>query len=270
MADAVTGKCLLTGKVGKMAKAHIIPNSFMQRASDAPFMECSPAARSKKRYSGWYDPRILGSDGEALIAKYDDAAAKCFIENGYTYWRRRDKIDINRLSNRFTADETYSVEVKDTRQIRLFALSLLWRAAVSKLDAFSGVNLLPGHVRDIRNRLLTGRPGNHLDYPVYFGVFCDGQELSKIGPFRPNGHPFIRFFLDGVLCYISPRKRLKNASDYGLLLAGAERRNINLYCFSSLNSAHAEYTDRGLLDIELREGDIFAPFSGAADRRRHP
>lgn len=124
-----------------MADAHIIPRAFMRRVSPAPFMEGDGLSPSKKRFTGWYDQDILGYDGEKIIARYDDAAAKCFVERRYTYKTRRDTSDPGILRDDFQANQIYEIEGVDTRLIKLFALSLLWRAAVSSLDAMSLVNV---------------------------------------------------------------------------------------------------------------------------------
>lgn len=268
MTKKPSGLCRLTGTAGQFAKSHIIPDAFMQRATDAPFLECDAASPPRKRFTGWYDPGILGSKGEKVIAAYDDVAAKCFIGNGFTYRTRRDRHDIHSLSSRFVADQVYEIDNVDTARIRLFALSLLWRAAVTSLEAFALVKVSPSHLEDIRVRLLRGDAGPAIEYPVYFGVFCDAEELTKVAPYRPRNHPFYRFFLDGVVCYVCPRRRLADANKYGLLLAGSEPDRLRLLCFPSYSSEQRNYTERTAAEIVDRRGDIFAGFSAAASRRR--
>jgi hypothetical protein len=256
------------GTEGEFAKSHIIPDAFMQRATDAPFLECDSQTPPKKRFTGWYDQGILGFEGERLIAKYDDDAARCFIQNGFTYRKRRDPHEINRLGSRFLAGQVYEITNFDTARMRLFALSLLWRAAVTSLEAFTSVRVSPSHLTDIRNRLVSGNPGPPREYPVYFGVFCDAEELTKVAPYRHRNHPFYRFFLDGVVCYVSPRRRVADVGKYGPLLAGSEPDRLKLLCFPSYSSQQKDYTERTAMEIANERGDIFAGFSGPANRRR--
>jgi hypothetical protein len=258
----------LIGTQGPFARAHIIPDAFMQRATDAPFLECAGESRPRRRFTGWYDPTIIGFEGERLLAEYDDAAAKCFIENGFTYRTRRNPQDIYRLGDRFVPGELYEIGNVDTGRIRLFALSLLWRAAVTSLEAFELVEASPSHLADIRRRLVARDAGPHTEYPVYFGVFCDAEELTKVAPYRVRNHPFFRFFLDGIVCYVCPRRRLRNVEDYGLLLTGSEPDRLRLLCYSSIDSAHARYTERAMQDVAAVRGDIFQGFKHAANRRR--
>lgn len=254
------GLCKLTGREGPLAKAHIIPDAFMRRASAAPFMERDGVSRSIKRFTGWYDRDILGGEGEALIAAFDDAAAKCFIDRGFTYRSRRHPGDLNVLRGGFLPNSVHEVTGVETRALRLFGLSLLWRAAVSTLPAMDLVTMRSERLHDIGERLLAGDPGPHLEFPVYFGVFCDAQELTKVAPYQPDKHPFYRFFLDGIVAYVSPRRTLLAAKRYGRLIVGGESDRFPVYCFSSLNSNHADYVDRTGDRIRANEGDIFAGF----------
>ncbi len=245
-----------------MAKSHIIPDAFMQRATDAPFMESSGTFRSRKMFTGWYDRNILGHAGEKIIASYDSVAAECFISSGLTYRKRRDPSDINRLRDDFVPGEIYEIQGVDITKIRLFALSLLWRAAVSRLKAFELVQIDANQIEDIRHRILSGNPGSYEEFPVYFGVFCGGEELPKLAPFQPKGHPFFRFFLDGVICYISPCRHFKSVKTYGRLLAGAQPDRLNLVCFPSLESNHSRLSEKIARTVAKKEGDFFLASRG--------
>lgn len=254
------GECRLTNQVGPMAKAHIIPNAFMRRADTTPFMECDGRSRSLKRFTGWYDQDILGVRSEAIIAELDDAAAKCFIGGGFTYRARRDPNNIEVLRDSFVPGDIYEIENVHTAKLRLFGLSLLWRAAASDLDAMRLVTVKESNLRDIGELILAGDPGSPLQYPVYFGFFCGAEELPKLAPFQPSKHPFFRFFLDGVVAYVCPRKTLLAGKRYGRLLVGKEPDRFPMPCFSSANSNHAELSERVYASVKENEGNIFRGF----------
>lgn len=254
------GVCQLMGTIGPLRRSHLIPNAFMRRAGPEPFMESDGKSRSKKRQTGWYDATILGVAGEALIARYDDAAARCFIDRGFTYRTRRSQRDLTQLVDDFVADETYVVENVDVGQIRLFAMSLLWRAAVTRLDPFARVSVSPRHLSDVGARLRAGDPGHYLDYPVWFGVFNGTIELPKIPPVQSKEIPFVRFFLDGVTCYISPRRRVQKIETCPFPIMGAEPDRFPIFCFESSGSWHDLATMSAFDEIVKREGDIFRGF----------
>lgn len=255
------------GTVGQFRRAHIIPAAFMRRAAAAPFMEGDGISRSKKRFTGWYDENILGAEGEALIARYDNAAARCFIGRGYTYRTRRSPIDLNQIVDNFIAGQIYEIDNVDVVQLRLFALSLLWRAAITSLPAFDRIVVSPSHLRDIGARLRAGDPGDYRDYPVQFGVFDGTEELTKMAPMPARSSPIVRFFLDGVVCYVCPRRRWREVEDYGGLIAGYRPDSIALYCHASSGSWHDITTSAMMRETFNREGDVFAGF-GKPRRQR--
>lgn len=244
-----------------MAKSHIIPNAFMRKADDrAPFLESDGLSRPVKRQTGWYDRTILGHRGEKLISRFDDAASQCFFRRGFTYRARRDPGYISALKQGYRPGEVVEVEGVDTSQLRLFALSLLWRAAVSGLPIMAKVSMREQNLEDIRKRILQSSPGNPLEYPAYFCVFDSAEELPKIQPFRPGTHPFYRFFLDGVVAYVSPRRTLLAAPKFGRLIVGTERDRFPLLCISSSSSQHAQVAASGARNVLDIYGNVFRGF----------
>ncbi len=254
------------GSFGPLRRSHLIPNAFMRRAGPEPFMESDGKSRTKKRQTGWYDETILGIAGEALIARYDDAAARCFIDRGFTYRTRRSKDDLTQIVDDFVAGETYVIEGVDVPEIRLFAMSLLWRAAVTNMDAFSRIRVSPSHLRDIGARLRAGDPGPYLDYPTWFGVFNGSTELPKVPPMPSKDIPFVRFFLDGVTCYISPRRQVRNIEAFQFPIMGKEPDRFPVVCFESAGSWHDLATASAFDQIVQREGDIFRGFGRGKSR----
>jgi len=251
-----------------MADSHVIPKAFMWRTTDAPFVDWGGEGRPRRLYSGWYDRNILTDAGEKYFNAVDDAAAKCFVENGFTYRKRRNPLDMNKLGERFVPNQFYQIEGVNSSLIRLFGLSLLWRAAVSKEEAFKDVKVSPSHLADLRDRILCGDAGPCTEYALFYAVFCDATELTKMSPFKPKGFPFYRFFLDGVVCYVSPIRYTKEAGQYGNWLAGAEPGSINLFCFPSLDSNQERYTSRAARELYGKHGNVFSGLEKAISRRR--
>lgn len=251
-----------------MCKSHVVPKAFLQRSTHAPFMAWSGTGRPKRMYDGWYDHGILTDEGEKYFDGPDDVAAKCFAGKGFTYRSRRDPLDINKLQGGFEPNSVYAASEVDVPQIRLFALSMLWRAAISNQDAFSSVRVSPSHLSDLKARILRRDAGPATEYPVYFGVFCDTVELPKVSPTRIRNHPFYRFFLDGVVCYVSPTRRNKWSDNLGLLLVGSEADTIRIFCFSSIDSEHEAYTREENYNLRSKYGNIFSGLKKDANRRR--
>ena len=143
MSKRTLGTCRLTGLTGPLATSHIIPKAFLRRAADAPFIEWGGDGYPRRLPDGWYDKELLTDAGESYFNAVDDAAAKCFVDSGFTYRKRRDPADIGKLNYRFKSGQVYQIDGIDSRVIRLFGLSLLWQASVSKLPAFELVKVYP-------------------------------------------------------------------------------------------------------------------------------
>ncbi|MER8948294.1 MULTISPECIES: hypothetical protein [unclassified Mesorhizobium] len=199
----------------------------------------------------------MADAGEAIIAKLDDVAAKCFIEKGFTYRKRRNPLDPGELLDSFVPGTIHTVTGINSASVRLFALSLLWRAAVSNLPAFELVTVRPKRLEDLRQRILDDDPGAADEFPVYFAFFCGQEELPKITPFRFERHAFYRFFLDGVVCYVSPTKRPQDVARFSRFFVGRERDTFQMGCLPSSSSALARQAKEQLLQLSEKHGDIF-------------
>lgn len=252
-----SGLCQLTRKHGPFAKSHIIPDAFMRRLTDAPFMEWDGYGRPIKRFTGWYDSSILSQEGEALIARYDDAATKTFLNAGWTYRRRRHPDLPEVLVDNFSANQLYTIDNVDTDLVKLFGLSLLWRAAVSSLETFNSIRLKEDFLEDLRLRILAGEAGKPLDIPVYFSLFDGSEELTRVAPTAINNHPFYRFFLDGVVCYVGRGRANMFSRRVPTLMVGAEPGKLSAICIPSQGSAQSAYTTEAMNELRANHGDVF-------------
>ena len=91
----------------------------------------------------------------------------------------------------------------DYRQIKLFQLSVLWRAGVSSLQFFENVQL-GAHALTLRQLLLAGDPGS----PERYGCFMFGLKheagaftgvIMQPGKVRLSGHIAYRFVFGGFV-----------------------------------------------------------------------
>jgi len=91
----------------------------------------------------------------------------------------------------------------DYRLFKLFLLSILWRASVSKQEFFKLVRLGP-HEETIRRMIIEERPGAASDYgcSVVFSSL-DGEDLADTmfnpEPMRWEGRRFFKFFFASAM-----------------------------------------------------------------------
>jgi hypothetical protein len=123
----------------------------------------------------------------------------------------------------------------DFKKLRLFFLSLLWRAAATTHAGFVGMNLSPEELDELGSRLVNRDPGP----PTYFSIHLnqlstmgDGHNLTPIAQTKRiasvddiNEHsvPFFRFYFDGLIAHVHPNDDASDdPSSLGPLVLGQE------------------------------------------------
>lgn len=112
----------------------------------------------------------------------------------------------------------------DYRRTKLFVLSVMWRASVSKLAAYRHYSLGP-HEAAIRRLLLNDNPGPKSLYPVMGGVIitpdggpiADGLLLSPV-KMKIDGHWATRMVFAGVAWSVFTTSHRLKEGFYGLML----------------------------------------------------
>ncbi len=161
-------KCQLCGQEKKLIKAHIIPEFMYQDTyEDGKMLEFmgidlnkADESKARYRYKGIYDASILCDDCDNgfLNKEFDDYASR--ILYGY------DKQNL-KISRYKQADGVAFLVANpvDYTKFKLFLLSLLWRASISKRPEFEQVNLGP-HEEKIREMILNMDAKSIEDYPI--------------------------------------------------------------------------------------------------------
>lgn len=200
-------KCKLTGNEGKGVRAHIIPKSFYAIDPDekgpVKLITNMRGKYSKKVPVGIYDTTIVTEEGERFFTEWDDYAAELLIKNKAAF----EPVVHN--------DEVvaFHIENYDYRRLKLFFLSVLWRASVSNQEFFRRVNLGP-HEEYIRKALLAGDPGNTDWYSICLAKWSDRTEgAGMMDPYRTrfDGLTYYVMYFEHYIVYFKVDRR--NASD---------------------------------------------------------
>jgi hypothetical protein len=90
----------------------------------------------------------------------------------------------------------------DYKPFKLFQLSLLWRAHLSKHQLFVAIDLGPRHAERVRTMLDTGNPGAAADYPCFMSVlYVAGEQRADVllpaGGGRTEGQRTFRLIFAG-------------------------------------------------------------------------
>jgi hypothetical protein len=201
--------CKLTGEVGQPVKAHIVPKAFYELPpqSEGPCRLISNASDTypKKVAIGIYDDTIVTKAGEARFGPWDDYASRVLLQ-------RFDEFTPMRHNSKIVA---WSRPHVDYAALKLFTLSVLWRAHASAQPAFRKVRL-GVHEPIIRNLLLRGDPASEEEYSVCIARWIDEQFGPVfMDPFREKyeGVNYYRIYCGRYVLYVKVDK-LKSAPSF--------------------------------------------------------
>jgi hypothetical protein len=187
--------CRLCDQPSKLCKSHVISEFLFKPLydKDHQFIDVFDVSkgRVKKSQSGWKE-RLLCASCESKINRFEKNSRRLFtdplpaLKPGHAIRREFPRVDYSML--------------------KLFFLSILWRASVSSLDVFQHVDLGP-HEDKIKALLLRADPGDALVYPtLFFNIHFDGQHFRDymVQPtyVKIEGRKCYRFLLSGFLVYI--------------------------------------------------------------------
>jgi hypothetical protein len=192
--------CKLTGTEGPGINAHIIPESFYlfkkENRQPTSIIQLDGSGRRKKSQKGIYDSSIVTLEGERYFSECDDYAHELLIKRGKEAKAYTD-------GKKLWAMELFDYEYK---LLKLFAISLLWRANATSMDFFSKVSVGERHESRLRMHILEDNPGGVHDYSVFFGFYEDVPDtgFGLMGPYckRREKIRFYQFQLAYWVLYI--------------------------------------------------------------------
>ena len=202
------GLCKLCGYEKDLVDSHIIPD-FMYRylfddkhklilSTSDDFKKSD--SKIKKRNTGDYDNTILCStcDNE-VIGQYETYASKVI------YGENISPTIAPVVKNHYNAigTEWSSVSNIDYKKFKLFLLSILWRASITKRDMFKNVNI-DRHEDILKKMIWTSDPGEEGDYPIILFTANHDKNVPKDFIMQPRteklyGHHIVTFPITGML-----------------------------------------------------------------------
>ena len=185
-----------------LIKAHIIPEGFfrlLRHENIAPEMHSNtPGSFPRRMQVGTYDSTILCSQCDGKMAPWDDYGQQVLIR------RFSEAVKIS-LQGKTVA---WRIEKFDYRRLKLFFMSVLWRASVSKQSFYKRISLGPFEDR-LRTMILDEDPGDSLEFAIVLARFEDVEITAMLDPHpeKFDGISFCRFYLSGFVAYIKVDKR---------------------------------------------------------------
>jgi len=176
-------ECKLCLKQGLSSESHIIPKSLLKDV----YLHSNRDEPSKKHPIGMYDRHILCQPCEAIYMKWD-GYPKTFFDNPFNNQKALAVYQYNEI----IGHELFNVDYK---QLKLFALTLLWRMHTTQHVNFKDVRL-GHHIDRIRTLILNQDPGSDNEFSIMIGKFnyADKSIPFHISPFRRK--------IEGINCYV--------------------------------------------------------------------
>jgi hypothetical protein len=236
------GVCMLTGIRGKFVDAHLIPKSLTLPAKKGlPFVQSGGASRPIRRWSSWYDGRLVTQHGEDILSLLDNWATAELRRQRLVWSGWGPMVSLSGLYTPLSGTPwgIREIEVADFQRLRLFFLSLLWRAAATTRSEFSEVIMPPNELEDLRLMLLAGNPEPQSFYPIQLTQLSTFGRIHNLAPIaqtktipafddRP-ARPIniFRFYFDGLAAHIHRQVSDDGTTkDLGPLIVGSRKKLI--------------------------------------------
>ncbi|AZO08393.1 MULTISPECIES: hypothetical protein [unclassified Mesorhizobium] len=216
MADGV---CKLTGSRGRFVDSHLLPKALTKAGGlGKPLMQGGKGRPPTTRHSSWYDNRLVTRAGEDILAKLDDWAIKELRKAKLVWsgWGPMTRLpDIRQIPA--TGWGIRELSGVDWRLLRVFMLSLLWRAGATEREEFGDIEIPSDDLNTLRRMVLERTPD-----PIEF-YQTELTQLSTMG-FEHNHTPIamtktipgldgepeyevphFRFYFDGLIVHFDRR-----------------------------------------------------------------
>jgi hypothetical protein len=132
-----TGVCKLCDQEKPLCKSHIIPKAFFKDAMDDDNRGLIMFSNNRVEHGkmgGEYE-LLMCRSCESLVGKYDNYGVRFFRGE---LWKRYDKLNETTIPN-----DIHILGGVDIKKLRLFIISVLWRAGISSRQFYENVDLGP-------------------------------------------------------------------------------------------------------------------------------
>jgi hypothetical protein len=210
------GVCNLTLSRGNFVDAHLIPKALTRPAAKGlPFIQAGEGTRPIRAWSSWHDNQLVTEQGEEILRDYDTWGIRELRRAKLVWsgWGPMQALLENHTPLPGTAWGVRVIECPEPSRLRLFFLSLLWRAAKSKRPEFSEISMPPEELESLRAMVVNQQPNPQSFYPIML------TQLSTVGPVHnqtplammkeipsiqgteEHTIPIFRFYFDGLIVH---------------------------------------------------------------------
>ncbi|MFH0892176.1 MAG: hypothetical protein V1867_05340 [Candidatus Falkowbacteria bacterium] len=174
-------KCKLCEKeFDKLAESHILAKGFFRymypKDDNRAFLSSNGKSRPKRIRTGYYDNEILCIECDNNLGKYDDYAISAFTRKKIVPFPN--------------SDQAYLMNNVIYSKLKMFFLSLLYRASITSREEFSLINLGEHYEKTLKEMIIKEDIGEFNDFPFIIAKFETAQlpqdiaDKSLMSPYR--------------------------------------------------------------------------------------
>ncbi|MCO7642521.1 hypothetical protein NJI34_37760 [Pseudomonas sp. S 311-6] len=232
------GVCALTGKEGKFVKSHILPRALtlISRNGDK-VREAEIGGIPRRRPPTWYDDQLVIRGGEDILESIDTPAIET-LRSHKLIWSAFPKDgsipDLGvRQIHESLGMRSLVFSDSEIENLRLFFLSIVWRAAASLRPEFIHVQLEDEEKENLRQRVLSCASGDFFEYPIILDqLITRGDPHNRVPILESCEFPgeggaesmsvdSVRIYMDGLVA------RVLITADEGLA------KNLSIMCLGA-------------------------------------
>ncbi|WP_288390358.1 hypothetical protein [uncultured Acinetobacter sp.] len=236
------GQCKLTLEYGRFIKSHLIPQALTRPEVRGGIMkQIGEGSIPKKATSSWYDYELVIRQGEDILTEFDTAAIQ-ILRNNQLIWGGWELEFNSEHSTFYKIDDHSGVREfsnLDWKSLRLFALSLLWRACNTTQKGFSEIGIPKKDLEKIRLLLINRDVGAIHFYPIKLCQLSTKGKIHNQTPFirkfdlpkrcevtRSRHLNIVRFYFDGLVMHIHLSKTLKQIENFDCQILGFDPQSL--------------------------------------------
>jgi len=213
-----SGICKLTLSHGLFVKSHLIPLALtMPMPKGFPLMQFKTGTRSIRRWSSWYDMSLVTKEGEKILTELDTWAISELRKNKLVWsgWGSSRSLGSFHIPFDDTGMGIRIIESIDPKKLRLFFLSILWRAASTTLPEFTEVQLSQQDMEKLRLMIISRETEPLAFYPAHLtqlstiGHIHNHAPTASVIELSESGDdakikllPVFRFYFDGLIIHM--------------------------------------------------------------------
>lgn len=213
---AASGICKLTLTSGPFVRSHLIPDALTKAAiKGAPLMQFAAGKRPSRRWTSWHDEQLVTRAGEDILSALDTWAIRVLRRHSliWSSWGEATPLPPHHPVARQSDISMRLLRDVDFARLRLFLLSLLWRAAATSRYEFAEVTLPDEHLEILRTALISGALPIEGFYPATLtqvSTVGPRQNLAPLSQVMPvpnlpglgsHQQPIFRFYFDGLVVH---------------------------------------------------------------------